>query len=344
MVSTNNVYLDKKFIDGRIKKFKETFPFHIDKPGSLVGFIADDIIEDSSDLLNTGRNIISCEISKSDGLLRAFHLWAPCLNDDLYSKVLAIQNHGHYTEWIKDYPALYRINIMLAHFTSFHNFKVAANLTHFNGDEVLMYFKLKESVRLFFDIINESDNKHETFKRINKHMNNGDKDLLKDYISMCYKVSRIPRIPSGTNKLIALHDELVDIINMESLANVPKDVVVELESIVEGQEKPHFLEEWERRGLEYVHLNSMYLVKKQGVYQKHCIGNYASKKTMRANSFFSFKWENRMYDIQIINDGNVKQFRGYRNCEPPKELRDLVLGGEMVFNHKINYLQQEPIE
>jgi hypothetical protein len=348
MVVTNNVYLDKKFIDGRIKLFKELFTFYLDKPDSLVGFISDKVEIDPIELVNHENKITACEIRKADATIIGFDIWAHELNNKLFSKLLGIQYHGHYAEWVKDYPDLFRMQRLLVHFTSFKNFKRAVGLTHFSDEEVLAYFELQKSednrtnsINLF-KIVVESENVRKTFLNVIHHTTNGDVIMLRDYIRMCDKVKRKPEIPKGFNKLKKIHDELVDIINQDKLDSTSKEVVVEAKPI-EGQENRFFVQEWKRRGLDFIHLNSEFLLKKQGIYQKHCIGGYATKSGFKASSFFSFKWNGRRYDCQLRTDGKINQFKGYRNGNAPEELRELV-EKDVFLNHEINYFETEAVK
>jgi hypothetical protein len=342
MIVDNKFYYQQKFIDNRIKLFKETFTYHLETPTTYVGFIDDKdgiLTNIDSFLYEPLREISICKVKGTifgfDHLKRLNTL----IQESVYEKVLAIHLHGWTCEWMKDWPRFYIERPHLMRYTSLQELKKALGFNHFTGDEIVNFFKLPEILK---DAILESDNRHQTYKYAIKHYDR-DKSYLNDYIRMCRSLGLTVRIPKGKHKLIELHDYMTDRTNEKSLEGFTNDPIVEIVhptnvnedgEEMEPETPPNFMEIWKQRGLKFTHINNERDLKLAGIRQKHCIGGYVNK--MNEQSFFEFVWDDKRYNLQLYTNGKVGQFYGYRNVRPPEKLKDLVRD-DINLEHQIKY-------
>lgn len=151
--------------------------------------------------------------------------------------------------------------------------------------------------------------------RLLKNIDNEDKDTLKDYIQMCQDNNIPIEIPAGKNKLQELHDNAMWEINRKNMDAYSKEFRYEITE--------NFTQIWKERGLEFRRLETPYQMYEQGIKQAHCIGtNYSNG--LGSYAFYSFSYKDKEYEIQIGTNGDVWQFYGRKNTNPPQELKEKV--------------------
>jgi hypothetical protein len=143
---------------------------------------------------------------------------------------------------------------------------------------------------------------------------------------MCKQEGVEPEIPKGYHKLKKLHDQIVEKMNAELLEYTSKETVVFPKDV-------KFEKTWRARKLKFKRITNAYDLRLAGVRQNHCIGSYYDD--LFKMGVYSFTYKGREYNIAFNSEtGGLTQFRGYRNCQAPIELQDLVLN-DVKLKHTI---------
>lgn len=216
---------------------------------------------------------------------------------------------GKKYEYLKSYPNLFPYRF-------FQNFKSLSDAKKhlgysFISDEDFYSLFVNNSIDYLSVMILAKEKKNAV--RLLKEMSSETADTLKDYIEMCQENNLPIEIPAGKNKLEELHDSAMWEINRKSMNSYSKEYRYDIEE--------NFTDVWRERGLDFRRLETPYEMYAQGIKQIHCIGtNYAGY--LGSNAFYSFKYEDKEYEIQIYQNGTVGQFYGRKNTPVPTQLRD----------------------
>lgn len=335
----------KKLINKRIEQFKTDFPdFKISKSGNLIVERNKKVVDKTifywgnSVTKNTLNKIGSSTTFKKHECDTVFLLTqkgkmmvktksSPRFKNTSIKDVChfpELKNSffiGRKYEYLKDYPNIYNYR----YFQNFHSLSEAKKHLGFafiSDSDFYAIFQVN-----FFDYLTPmiiSENKSDCYNLL-KNIDSRTRDLLLDYIRLCFDIKLKPQIPAGKNKLEELHSQAVIEANKLQADKYSKKVLYYSEN--------NFETEWVKRGLNFERLNSPYEMYVKGLSQKHCIGtNYA--KSLDRYSFYSFLHKEASYEIQIHPSGSIGQFYGRKNCPVPTELKDAVIK-EIDFKHSI---------
>jgi hypothetical protein len=158
-------------------------------------------------------------------------------------------------------------------------------------------------------------------------------NMVEDYHRMCTSLGEEKVIPRSFNRLKELHDNAVLKINLGKAEKYSDEVEASIESIRE--DGATFEDYWEVLDIKFSKLDSQRKMFLEGIKQKHCIGSYSD--SLDTYSFYRIYYNNQVYNIQITPSGKIKQFYGYLNCQPPKELRELIHDKGIDYAHKIKH-------
>jgi hypothetical protein len=161
--------------------------------------------------------------------------------------------------------------------------------------------------------------------------------LLTDYHNMADSLGMEKVVPRSFNRLRELHDNAVLKVNERQADKYTNEVEASIESVRE--DGTTFEDDWKTLNIKFSKLDTQRKLFLEGIKQKHCLGSYTDR--LDSFSFYSLYWDDKPYNIQIAPSGNLRQFYGYRNCQPPKELRELVYDKNIDYTHKINHKNNE---
>lgn len=220
---------------------------------------------------------------------------------------------GKKYEWLYHYPQLWG----LPYFRSFPNLTSAKNYlgyTFISTDQFSHLFSSRAALQRLIEaktheqrvaVVQFLDDKRAT-------------ETLEDLWRLCEEL-KIPMVDMPLSKIALhnIHDDLAEQLAMKGAEKYSEERVTYRSDIFDY---------WDRKGLKFEILDSPRKLFMEGQKQSHCLGSYT--KSLKNNIFVAFEWENRRYDLMMGLNGKAVQFYGKRNCQPPKELKDLVLGEE----------------
>lgn len=327
----------KKILDKRVELFKTEFPdFQISKKtGSL--YVRRGNYENKKSLLYTGRSITKGNIKKLgqkidwiENKSRVVYLLTP------KGRLMFSKNNGNFSsvtlktirqdctdlqslffigkkyEWMKEYSSLWNYKF----FQSFNSLSEAKKFLGFSFISDADFVSLFQND--YYDYLSPiilAKNKNNVL-RLYKNLDSEAKDLLRDYISLCFENNIEIEIPAGINRLEDLHDSAMWEVNKKNAECYSKEFKYEISE--------DFTKVWAERGLKFKRLTTPYEMYLQGIKQQHCIGtNYAT--TLGNYAFYTFTHQEKEWDIQIYKNGSVGQFYGRKNKSVPQELKDKVV-------------------
>jgi hypothetical protein len=354
-----------KFIEEKRKLFRTLDPHIIEEDGELLFYNPQSEVRYDNEIPLAFRHVWGDKITltKNGDLvaeifngkygyynepinLNPYNVTLSKANSTTVMKILLL---GTTAEWIVHYPELWTSQ-QAYHFNSFKEYKAFLGVQHLDMETIEL---IKNNNNLYPILLKYEDQQVFT-NLIDKLTTSMKADLstLEDYYELCEKTKTTFEQPKGINKLIELHDTLTNIENEKKYKDVPGDVVAKIITNTPTTKpglfnfnttptEKTFIEIWKDRGLKVKHLNSIKLMIQQGAKQKHCLGsNYTTLNNMTYASFFTFTFEGKEYDLQLKTNGTIGQFKGYRNCTPPKELRDLI-EKDINLKHSIEIIDVE---
>lgn len=335
----------KKILEKRIELFKKEFPdFQISKKtGSLYCRVG--TFENKKSVVYTGRSVTKGNITKLGSKIE----WVESKSRYVYlltpkGRLMISKNGGNFGsatlktirqectglksiffvgkkyEWIKDYSNLWDYKF----FQSFNSLSEAKKFLGFS------FISDADFVALFdfdhYDYLSPiilAKNKKNVL-RLYKNLDSESKDLLRDYLTLCYENNFEIEIPAGINKLEELHDSAVWLVNQKNAECYSKECKYDIEE--------NFTKIWNERGLSFKRLSTPYEMYSQGIKQQHCIGtNYAT--SLHSYAFYTFLYKDKEYDLQLYKNGSVGQFYGKKNKHVPSELSEKVIKNlDLKFN------------
>lgn len=335
----------KKIVEKRIESFKTVFPdFKISKGGNFYCRVG--IVEQKKSVKLLGKSVTKNTLNRlgetrnwTETKASRIYLMSPkgklCYStggnykpyslkqamDD--SKITDIFLIGKKYEWLRNHPNLAQYRF----FQSFNSLKDAKTFLGFGFISDEAFYKLFDKSHLMdcmIPLIKAKDKKDAV--KLLSSIDSQATNLLNDYIKICLENNLDIEIPAGKNKLKDLHDNTVWEINK---ANIDRCSDKEKYEIAEGT----FEQKWIEKGVKFTKLNSPKQLYATGVAQKHCIGSYSSD--LHKYSFYSILFIDRNYEIQIAQDGDIRQFYGYDNCNPPSQITDMIIKSEIDYKHII---------
>lgn len=334
----------KKVKEKRIEVFKKSFPdYKISDKGNY--YVRLGVVKNKKRILHTGRsvtkntldtlgNITEFERSsasvilmiKPTGALKVkfdrvawsnltLKLMYNHLYGETYKGIIEVFFIGRKYEWMKNYKNLWKYK----YFQSFNSLKEAKNYIGFDFISNKDFYKIfkEEWYSHEFDSLILADKKKDAYNLL-KNADQKVMHTLDDYIKLAYEHNIKPIIPKGKNKLTELHDELVWEVSKKTAKNYSK----KQKYFPVGNEK--FENCWKEKGLIFRRLNTPYEMYEEGCKQRHCLGtNYYN--SLGNQSFYTFEWKGKRYDLQLHTNGSFGQFYGYKNIESaPQELRNMI--------------------
>lgn len=329
----------KKLVDKRIETFKSSFPeYQVSKNGNLyyrsgVQEISRKVkVGDYSVTKNTINKIgVTSEwkeqiakevvlITKKGKLMRRdnknrftnLSLGRITKLYDNRQKLLDIWLIGRKYEWMKDCPKLMEFKFFQS-FSSLCEAKVFLGYSFLSDADFYSLFDLDKRIPLMSILIRAKEKKNAV--SLIKSLDYDDCNILRDYFKICEDREMDIEIPAGKNRLRELHDNAVWEARKEDAENFSK-----LE-VYKGKDCK-FEEIWTERGLKFERINSPYSMYLTGAKQSHCLGtNYYNQ--LHTYSFYTIFWDEKEYQIQISQSGEIYQFYGFRNSHAPIELKEL---------------------
>lgn len=360
----------KKIVDKRIEQFKKDFPEHkVSKGGNL--FYAHNEHESEMGSTYTVFNVTKGTIKKLGQAKRwtvkksqyvflitptgrmmiksgKSNRFKQCSMKDTFSYPSITNTFfiGRKYEYLKAYPNLHIYNFFQG-FTTLKDAKVFLGFDFISDSDFYNMFPTFNGYRHGFSpiimkyVIESPDEEKPNLVAL---LSKAESPLrviteLEDYHDMAEKVGLEKKIPAGRNKLRELHDEATDKFNEGKADNYSDEV--EYKMVSTREDKTTFEDDWKERGLVFVKLDTPRKLFLEGIKQKHCIGNYGS--SLYYCSFYRIMFNDELYNVQIQNDGNIRQFYGYMNRIPPKELTDIVYDSNINYQHLIRNLDDSKV-
>lgn len=216
---------------------------------------------------------------------------------------------GKKYEWIKLYPQLWA----LPYFRSFPSLSAAKNYlgyTFISNEQFIHLFGTRTALQRLI----EAQTHEQKVAMVQFLDDKRASETLEDLWRLCEEL-KIPMvtIPESKIALNEVHDKLVTELSLKGAEKYSEEKI---------EYKSDIFDYWRDNKLVFEILDSPRRLYIEGQRQSHCIGSYTNQ--MKKNIFVSFTWEDRTYDLMMRLDGQIVQFYGKRNCQPPKELYALV--------------------
>lgn len=222
---------------------------------------------------------------------------------------------GKKYEWIRLYPQLWA----LPYFRSFPSLSAAKNYigyTFISNEQFVHLFSTRTALQRLI----EAQTHEQKVAMVQFLDDKRATETLEDLWRLCEEL-KIPMvaIPESKTALNEAHDKLVTELSLKGAEKYSEEKI---------EYKSDIFDYWKGNKLVFEILDSPRRLYIEGQRQSHCIGSYTNQ--MKKNIFVSFTWEDRTYDLMMRLDGMSVQFYGKRNCQPPEELRMLVIPKDRI--------------
>lgn len=234
---------------------------------------------------------------------------------EIVSRIADIFFVGKKYEWIKLYPMLWA----MPYFRSFPSLSAAKNYlgyTFISNEQFIHLFGTRTALQRLI----EAQTHEQKVAMVQFLDDKRASETLEDLWRLCEEL-KIPMvtIPESKIALNEVHDKLVTELSLKGAEKYSEEKI---------EYKSDIFDYWRDNKLVFEILDSPRRLYIEGQRQSHCIGSYTNQ--MKKNIFVSFTWEDRTYDLMMRLDGMSVQFYGKRNCQPPEELRKLVIPKDRI--------------
>jgi hypothetical protein len=342
--------MNKKLYTKRVELFKKEFPdYKTSKAGNFYEYIglnnSEHYIESSG--FNTTKNML-VNIGKKTDFNKKSYEWLLMItprgklmakqvkggfrnlslqvisyrfNRNLTSKIKELFFIGRKYDYLKDYPKLWKFR-MFQNCNSLNEAKKFLGFEFISDSKFLSLFEGKNHLDIIALMV-RAKNKPNLVSLLGKinEKNPGDLDLLVDWVVTLGGNDVEVDFPRSINKLRELHDAVVAAQNVEELENYSKEIKFKSNT-------KHIEDLFLEQGLIFDKLETPHALYNEGIIRKHCIGTSYVHELNRM-SFYTIndldKEVTAKYTLAIHSGtGSIGQFYGYRNVNPPKELKNII--------------------
>lgn len=245
------------------------------------------------------------------------------ISPEEFSKIKDVFFIGRKYEYLKDLDYMWPYRCM-QNFNSFKEFKNFIGYTFISEKKIQSLFE-KHREHDVLDALLRYDKKN----IISLLTKGNDKifDIIYDSDRMSKDLKKEFNLPSGVHKLHKLHDKLVMEINSINIEQYSNQQIYKVVPNIHD-----FVKTWENMGINVKALDTPRKLFIQGVKQHHCIGTYYRR--LDDFAFYTLEYDTLEYDIMLKPSGEIMQFYGKRNANPPQTLKDLILTLDYGFEIK----------